>query len=230
MLCFFFMDRWSQCRFWFLISKYSGVMYSLPPESLSWKPKENEMDFYNKAKKVLNSFKFANIQDTYNVFNELCSESIGMMMKFIFWNVVCLRRLQFFFISIDWSFGSVVTPREEDDCVPWAESQISAHSLCDPVLHLIPLKQISSCCTSCVSDQTHNPPLFAPFAVCSPWVPSLFLCFPEADGCWGCKGSVSSQCFSESSCTFWVTAPFPLPPNHARSSVAFANWCTKEKC
>lgn len=47
------MDRWSQCSFWFLISKYSGVMYSLPPESLFWKPKENEIDFYNKAKKSL---------------------------------------------------------------------------------------------------------------------------------------------------------------------------------
>lgn len=51
MLCFF-MDRWSQCRFWFLISKYSGVMYSLPPESLSWKPKR--MKWMNgKPKKFL---------------------------------------------------------------------------------------------------------------------------------------------------------------------------------
>lgn len=75
-------------------------MYSLPPESLSWKPKWNEIDFYNKAKKGLISFKFANIQDTYSVFNELCSESIGMMMKFIFWAVVCLRRWGIFFVRL----------------------------------------------------------------------------------------------------------------------------------
>lgn len=65
------MDRWSHCLFWFLISKYSAVMYSLPPESLSWKPQEDKMDFYNKAKKVLNSSKFANIQNADNVFDEL---------------------------------------------------------------------------------------------------------------------------------------------------------------
>lgn len=70
MLCFF-MDRWSQCRFWFLISKYSGVMYSLPPAVLSWKPKANQMDFYDKARKVLNSYRFANVQDADNVFDEL---------------------------------------------------------------------------------------------------------------------------------------------------------------
>lgn len=64
---FFFMDRWSHCHFWFLISKYSGVMYSLPPESLSWKQKEKE-DFYNEGKEVINSYKFASTQDTYNVF------------------------------------------------------------------------------------------------------------------------------------------------------------------
>lgn len=63
----FFMDRWSHCHSWFLISKYSGVMYSLPPESLSWKQKEKG-GFYNEGKEVINSYKFASIQDADNVF------------------------------------------------------------------------------------------------------------------------------------------------------------------
>lgn len=42
-------------------------MYSLPPESLSWKQKEKG-GFYNEAKEVINSCKFASIQDADNVF------------------------------------------------------------------------------------------------------------------------------------------------------------------
>jgi len=65
------MDRWSHCHFWFLISKYSGVMYSLPPESLSWTPPKKKGIFTIEPKKFLILYKFANIEDADNVFDEL---------------------------------------------------------------------------------------------------------------------------------------------------------------
>lgn len=80
-------------------------MYSFPPESLSWKPKENKIDFYNKAKKVLNSYKFAQygmqIMKLMNsAFFSAHKVLIGVLMKFILCNIVCVMSLGVFFMSV----------------------------------------------------------------------------------------------------------------------------------
>lgn len=139
-------------------------------------------------------------------------------MKFIFGNVACLGRLGAFFVRLIFWWCSNTSGGEW--CLRAMDWQADpCHSLCDPVLHLIPLKQLSSCSTSlCLTGHTTH---------CYFWVSSLLLCFPEP--CQGCKASISSQCLSETSCVFQVTVPFPLPLDCVGSSVAFANGCTKEK-
>ena len=102
----------------------------------------------------------------------------------------------------------------------WTESQISAHSLCDPVPHLISLKLISSCCSSsvCLTGPVTLrpvPSLFAP----SPFELHHYSCaflgtcrIPlEAGDRRRCNGLITSRCFSESNCIFEVTV---LRPSH----------------
>lgn len=128
------------------------------------------------------------------------------MMKFIFWNAVCLRRLGFFFVRMIFWWSSNTSGGGWWLCtMDWQPDPCPS---LNPVLLYI----------LCVFDCTHNPLLFSP----NPWVSLLFLCFPEAADCQGCEGSISSPCLSGSSRIFWVTAPFSLPLNPARSSVASA--------
>lgn len=71
-------------------------MHSFPPESLSWNPKENKMDFYNKAKKVLNSYKFAKYRMQIMCLTNSASSSAhkvltGVLVTVTFCSTACAR-------------------------------------------------------------------------------------------------------------------------------------------